>query len=137
MSNENPDERLERLLKTGFTKSLTFKYIKVKEDGKVYCTEVDFFASDHTCFTCKTNKYRVLRPERTGVMLTCAWCSTTTGPISKSEGDIRKEYEVSVDEAVAILRARNADKRDIGRVLKTRTATKQLRQHRKRPEIVG
>jgi len=120
MTNESPDERLARLLKSGFKKEITFKYIKKDEKNRIICTEVDYYANKNPCYSCGSSAYRVLKPERTGVFLSCAWCKRTTGPLSKEGGVIRKSYEIAVDEAVEILKARNAPRRDIAEIIRAR-----------------
>lgn len=132
MVQEDVDTTMKRLQGSGFVKELTFKFIK-RVDNKVFCTEVDFYAKDHPCDNCGTDAYRLLRPERTGVMITCAYCKRTTGPMSKEAGVIRGTQEIPATEAIKILQGRNAHRREIDNIRKATLPQRRLAESRSRP----
>lgn len=136
MVEEDVDTTMKRLSGSGFVKSLTYKFIK-RNNKTVYCTEVDYYAKDHPCDNCGTDAYRLLKAERTGVMITCAYCKRTTGPMSKEAGVIRNSYEIPVDDAIAILKSRNAHKRTITDIMKAKIPQKRLAESRERPDTVS
>jgi len=132
MVQEDVDTTMKRLVGSGFVKEVTFKFLK-RDGHRVTCTEVDYYAKDHPCDNCGTDAYRMLKPERTGVMITCAYCKRTTGPMSKEAGVIRKSYEIAPEEAVAILEARNAPSRTIMDMRRALTPQRKRQIARERP----
>lgn len=136
MPRENIDKKMKRLQNSGFKKELTYKYFK--RDGTIiWCTEVDFYARDFPCNSCGTDAYRLLKPERTGVIVTCAFCKRTNGPITRKAGVQRERYKINVDEAIAILEARNAHQRDIAEIAKARNPQTDIRAERERPNSIS
>lgn len=93
----------------GFAKSLTFKYLSHDaEKGTITVHEVDHYVRDFVCASCQTDKYTWLMAQRTGVYKTCLRCHKTTGPISQEDGIMRKTYEITPQQALAILDERSA-----------------------------
>lgn len=91
----------------GWVKEVTFKFLNDVE-GKpkiMRCTEVDFYTKDFMC-QCGSNKFLWFAPQRNGVYLCCTFCRTSEGPLSHEAGIVREEYEISIEEALQIMRER-------------------------------
>lgn len=108
MGYETPPDVDMSKIDPNFAKNLTFKFLTVNEEKEtVLVEEISFWVKDHPCHSCKTDKYRWLCAQRTGVYLSCLRCKSTTGPLSKLAGQKKKEYEVSPKAALKILESRH------------------------------
>jgi hypothetical protein len=93
----------------GFAKSLTFKDIQVNEEtGKITVFERDFYVREFECSSCQTDRFTWLMAGRTGVYKSCLRCGKTTGPVSMEDSILRKTYEITPQQALAILNERSA-----------------------------
>ena len=97
----NPEDDMT---KHGWRKSKTFKYLTIQEDGKIKCQEYDFYVEDMT-HGCGSNKFLWLSAQRSTMILVCTWCKTTE-PIGRDFGRKAKEYFITTNEAIEILKAK-------------------------------
>lgn len=87
----------------GWAKSLTWKYLTVREDKTILCEEYDFYVKDQM-HQCGSQKFLWLVPDRT-LILACTYCQTAE-TISRDAGIKRKEYIVSPQTAIQIMKDR-------------------------------
>lgn len=95
----------------GWRKSKTYKYLTIQEDGKIRCEEYDFYVQDIK-HECGSTKYLWLSAQRSTMILVCTWCKTTE-PIGRDFARKRKEYLVSVAEAIAIMESKGYRRSDM------------------------
>ena len=98
----------EDMSRHGWVKQLTFKYLSIKENGKILCEEFDFYVRDIQ-HECGTIDYLWFIPEKTAPFLGCTYCKTVE-TLSKDVGIKRKEYIISPHKAIEILLARGYKK---------------------------
>lgn len=92
----------------GWVKQLTFKYLSIKENGKIMCKEYDFYVKDIQ-HDCGSSDYLWFVPEKNGPFLACTWCKSVE-TLSRDVGIKRKEYIVSPFKAIEMLLARGYKK---------------------------
>lgn len=115
------DNALRDMSGEGWVKNLTWKEIKVREDGRIEVTEYDFFSNNLPCPRCATDRFTWIVPQRAGVYKACLYCGVVNGPISMDIGAKHTTYEITSGEAVKIMLARGWTLKD-----------KQMRQYLKR-----
>ena len=86
------------MTKHGWRKSLTFKYLKMLENGKIRCLEYDFYVEDIK-HDCGSTDFLWLSDQRSGMLLICTWCKSVE-PMGRDFGRKAKEYFVNVNEAI-------------------------------------
>lgn len=98
--NVKPDDDMSG---HGWKKELTVKYLSIKENGKIVCSEIDFYVKDFQC-SCGSNEFLWLVPQKEGVGLACCYCKTVESTVNRENGILRKTYEVTPNEALEIMR---------------------------------
>lgn len=118
-------------------KEITFIYLGIdsKPNGDKYvkAEEFDFYVDENlVCRGCGTNKFVYLHPTSNAINRHCFRCGVTMS-IGKAFGVLRRTFEMSPDEAIRILKGRNASKGFLSRF--TRPFMKEpYRIPRKRPK---
>lgn len=97
----------------GWKKELTYKFINEDPNRKsITVDEVDFYSVDQHC-QCGTTGFLWLVPERSGVLLACTYCQCVSGAIARANGRFRKSYQVTLAEAIMILKSYGWKERDV------------------------
>jgi len=102
MSESDPSRDMS---KYGFKKELTYRYLVEKESGVLMVDEFDFYVDDMPCRGCGSEKFEWLYADRSGVLLLCCYCEQVNGAMNKEIGRFRKSYQVTLDEAITLLKS--------------------------------
>lgn len=121
----------------GWKKSMTVKYLSIKESGKIICEERDFYVKDFGNCECGSGDFLWIFPTKTGLGLACAYCRTASSTIDRRYGILRKTYEVSPEQAYQIMKEKGYNDRDMPMrkyIKKLKFKKARLYHKRKRPQ---